>query len=245
MRLLLFGLFLARLPQAGGGIEILRDLQQRYSNAWYRTLAVIESVVYLDPASGRPDHAEVRYVSLDLPGLARRDTPPLEAGTTEILRNDSIFRFRGDTLVVSRPSLDPLQFLGFDVYLQPLSVTVSKLEGLGVDLGKTYEANFEGRGAYVIGASGPNESSNQLWIDKERLLVTRLQVRDPESGAIREVRFREWRAVDRAWVATEVAFLVNGRATLMERYAYWSPNVDLLRSLFAVHQRSRPAWVRR
>ncbi len=237
-------LVLAASPQMRSGEDVLRAMHERHSQTTIGPLVLIQSVVYFDPGSGRPDRAEIRYQSMDLPGMVRSDVAPLDDRVTELFRNDSIFRMRGDSVAVARPSFHPVLLLGFDAYTQPLSQTVHTLERIGIDLNRLREDEWQGRPVWVVGSSSPGDRANQFWMDKESLLFLRLITTDGSTGVVREIRFRDHQPLGGSRIPTVVEFYVDGRLTITERSTYWATDVELPRSLFALERRSRPTWVR-
>jgi hypothetical protein len=117
---------------------------------------------------------ETWYEAAELPGKLRIDIAPLEGKNTLLFRNDSLYEFKGGKLAESRPMVHPLMVLGFDVYAQPVDVTVRQLRSLGFDLGKLHESTWQGRPAYVVGAAAGDTVTRQFWIDKERLYFVRM-----------------------------------------------------------------------
>jgi hypothetical protein len=221
------------------GRDVLAWMHDRYAATWYETLALVQSVTYLD-SSGGVDHAEIWYESLVLPGVVRSDIAPLDRGRGEMFRGDSIFRFEADTLVQQGPALHVILLLGFDVYRQPVDVTVEKLERFGFDLRVVREDLWEGQAGWVVGADG----GPQFWVDAAQLLLRRLTTPSRLGGGMRDVRFNGYEPLAGGWIATELEFLVEGAVRIQERYAWWDVGLAFAPAVFEVIGRARPVWVR-
>jgi hypothetical protein len=135
--------------------------------------------------------------------------------------------------------------LGFDVYMQPVEQTLASLEALRFDLAKVREATWQGRQVYVVGSDSEGDGANQFWVDQDDLLLRRLIIVSGTSGATIEVQFNAYEELGGGWIAAELVFLRDGRPWLHERYAYWAIDAEFEPSIFAVTDRTRPAWVGR
>ncbi len=89
----------------------------------------------------------------------------------------------------------------------------TRLRETGIDVSVTSLGRFDGKIALVIGAQYPNESSPQLWVEKEGFLPLRWLFRpgDSASGmASLEIRYSEWRRHSQAWYPIRIDFLEGG-----------------------------------
>ena len=219
------------------GRALLRRMHERYADRWYETLALIQSVTYFD-STGGIDRAEIWYESIRLPGTVRSDVAPLAQGRGELFRGDSIYRFEADTVVTRGPAVHVILLLAFDVYRQPADTTAAKLERYGFDLTPVRDSVWDGRGVSVVGTAGRPE----FWVDRERLVLLRLVI-PRRDGTVRDIRFGGYEPLGGGWIATELAFLTNGRERIRERYAWWDIGLEFGPGLFTTSGRTRPAWV--
>jgi hypothetical protein len=219
------------------GEEIIRAMHDRYAGKWYENLALVQTVKYYDAGSGAFDSARVWYESIQLPGVVRSDIAPVDAGDSQLFKDDTWFVLEADSLVSERPGGHPVLLLGFDVYVQPVEETIARLERF--DLSQVREDEWQDRDVYVVGGE-----ARQFWIDKRDLLLVRLLVRNQSTGGEREVRFNAYEPLGGGWIATELAFMRDGRVDIHERYDYWTIDVEFEESLFATSERTRPMWVR-
>ncbi len=71
---------------------------------------------------------------------------------------------------------------------------------------------------YVVGALEGDETSNQFWIEKDRLLFVKM-IQNFGENRIQEVIFDKYEALEDGWIAPEVRFYTNGKMTLLEEYS--------------------------
>ncbi|NIN12401.1 MAG: hypothetical protein GTO61_13525 [Gemmatimonadales bacterium] len=226
------------------GEDLIRAMHARYQGQWYENLVLIQAVTYFDLQSGALDSARLWYESIQLPGTVRSDIAPVEAGHYQLFRDGTWHIFEADTLARANPGPHPVLLLGFDVYMQPVEETLSKLALLQFDLVGLREDTWQGREVYVVG-SATDDRANQFWVDKEDLLLRRLIIVSRTSGAAIEVQFNDYRPLGGGWIAAELVFLRDGHLWLHERYAYWDIDVEFEPSIFATTERTRPTWVGR
>jgi len=220
------------------GVELIGQMRERYLGKWYRTLTFVQTTTLAD------GKVETWYEAAELPGKLRIDIAPLEGKNTLLFRNDSLYEFKGGKLAESRPMVHPLMVVGFDVYAQPVDVTVRQLQTLGFDLGKLHESTWQGRPAYVVGAAAGDTVTRQFWIDKERLYFVRMVEPGKQDPSARvETRFNKYIPMGRGWLETEVRFLVNGETRMLEEYTEPKAGVELRPAIFEPSRWTPPGWV--
>ncbi len=88
---------------------------------------------------------------------------------------------------------------------------------------------------YVIGGSPGNERSNQIWIDKERLLFVRaIQPAGGTSPKFIDFRFDDYVQVPGGWVSEHVETYLDGTIVQREDYSDVRPNAPLEAAQFAI-----------
>jgi hypothetical protein len=225
-------------PAPKSGADVITAMHDKYAKTWYRQLSFVQRAIFAD---GKPE--EEWWEAMKVPGRLRIDVSPVDsAPRTFIYRGDSLYPFvKGKPGKAARqPNL--LLALGFDVYADPPKQTIALLEKEGFDLSKLREATWEGRPVYVIGAGAGDEVSNQIWIDRDRLLFLRLIEKRP-AGGTSDIRFSKYAKLGGGWIATEVHFFSGGKESFTEVYRDWKINPLVTDELFDVTQWRRPAWV--
>lgn len=121
-----------------------------------------------------------------------------------------------------------------DVYAIPASITLRRLDSLGVDLDKFHEERWEGRRVYIMGAENGDVESNQVWIDADRLLLVRYIQRDKRGDrfVVTDTRVGDYREVDGYPIAFEFTSYRDGKIFFRERYENVKVNEPLPAELF-------------
>ncbi|MGE0353117.1 MAG: hypothetical protein AB7I33_14245 [Gemmatimonadales bacterium] len=218
------------------GEELIQAMHQRYAGKWYRTLTFEQKTTHAD---GR---VETWHEAAVVPGKLRIDIAPIDSGNAIIFRNDSVYAFRGAKQVAARPLVHALMVLGFDVCGDPPATTIAKLKGLNIDLGKLREDTWQGRSVYVVGADAGDTTTNQFWVDQERLLFVRLFQTAP-NGTVVEYQFNKYVPLGGGWIAPEVIFYANGQMAQKEEYSDMKANPALPDGLFDPTEYRKPGWV--
>lgn len=119
-----------------------------------------------------------------------------------------------------RPFVHPLMVLGFDVYNQPAATTIDQVKKMGIDLSSVHEEMWQGRKMYVVGAVQGDLKKNQVWVDKDRLVFTRLiQMVGKDKDHVSETQFNKYEKHGGGWVSVDVKFFVDGKPTTTEEYS--------------------------
>ena len=225
------------------GEELLRAMRERYDGKWYRTLTFVQQTTEVQ-ANGQ-ERRSTWLEAMALPGRLRIDTDR-EKGNGTLFARDSQFVIRENRLRAAVPGHNPLLVLGFDVYALPPARTVEILRTLGFTLGAVREDTWQGRPMYVVGGAPGDLHSHQFWVDRERLVFTRLLQPWPgDTSKTFEFRFNKYEPLAGGWIAPEVEAFVDGRRTLLEEYTEIRPNVPLDDALFDARKWSTaPHWRR-
>jgi len=204
------------LPQTdpATGADVIRLMQQRGAKGWFGSVTFVQRTIQADGT------VATWYEALRIPGQLRIDIAPVSSGNVMLFRSDSIYRYIGGELKLSRPLVHPLLLLGFDVYGQPAERTTAALEKLGYDLSKVHAAEWQGRKVWVVGAAQGDTTSKQFWVDQERYV-----------------------ALGKGWIETEVLFLEDGKVTLTEEYTRLVADPTLEPALFEAGAYRAPGWV--
>ena len=202
-------------------------MHARYAPSWFKTLTYVQKTTLLLPSGG--ELVQTWYGALSLPGHMRVDTDR-KSRSGVLYAGDSVFTFASGKRTSADSRLNDLLVLPFDAYTQPASRTQTELRRLGYDLSKFHEGVWQGRPVYVVGALRGDTTSDQFWLDRERLVVIRV-IGSGRQGRT-DTRLTNYVQTGGGWVATEVAQLVNGRRRILEVYSDLRTNVALSDDLF-------------
>lgn len=203
-------------PAITTGRELLDAMRTRYDGRWVRTLAFVQNNTLYSAAGGEQKTQWLEHMAV--PGNLRIDYLPLANHSGVLYEGGRVHVFDNGRRVQSQPGVNPLLLLGFDVYAQPVEATATTLDSLGFDLGMMHVTDWRGRRTIVIGAAAGDTTTNQFWVDAERLLFVRLRQRNPAGTVITEQRFDRYTDFDGYPVAIEVLMFRNGRQYFKEEY---------------------------
>ncbi len=96
---------------------------------------------------------------------------------------------------------------------KPREMLENKLSLLGVDVTVSSLGRFKGKPAYVLGAQYPDETTPQVWLDKDtfrpfRWIMTSKAGKSRENSI--EVRYFEWHKVHHTWYPMRIEFFMAG-----------------------------------
>jgi len=133
----------------------------------------------------------------------------------------------------SRPLVNLLLVLGFDVYKQSPETTLKIVQSQKIDTSKFHEDTWEGRPVCVVGAEKGDTKSPQFWIDKDRLLFVRLfepACANPDNTD--DIRFANYQPLSGTWIASRVEIWNQGKLVFSEDYSDIKANPKLDAALF-------------
>lgn len=88
-------------------------------------------------------------------------------------------------------------------------VLQERLSNLGVNVKVTSFGRFQGKPAYVLGAQYPDETSPQVWLDKETFLPFRWIITNSSTQNL-EVLYLDWKKSNQTWYPMHIEFFSNG-----------------------------------
>ncbi len=223
------------------GDAVVRRMHGAHHRTWYRTLTFVQRTSFPD----RP--AQTWYEAAAFPGKLRIDIAPLDSMNATMYVGDSIYVFRGGRRIAARPERNLLMTLGFDVYGQAPETTMRQLTEQQVDLTKVHQTSWQGRPVTVVGALTGDSTSNQFWVDNERMLFVRLIEQVPrqndQTGRL-DIEFNKYERLGGGWIAPEVVIRMDGTEIMREEYSDMRANVELDPSLFTTTEYRKPGWVK-
>ena len=196
------------------GAEVFDSMQARYNGKWHRNLTFVQKTEQY--AYEQVNSTQTWYEAIQFPGNLRIDIGDTKNGNIVLFHNDSLFKYQNDSNIYARGDRNSLVFLLGGMYFYPPETAKKRLAGYGYNLQKAFETKMNGRAVYVIGADSVNEKTNQLWVDKERLVVSRIVEYD---GWFKlDFVFEDHKPYGNSWVETKVTIYQDNKKAQVEYY---------------------------
>lgn len=215
-----------------GSERLIRQMHSRYSGKWYKTLTFDQTNTFY--TSDGKEQTSQWMQRLSVPGRLRIDFLPLSSKSGMLIQNNRVMTFDNGKRVDSRRAIQPVLTLTGDVYAIPATVTLRRLDSLGVNLDKFHQGSWDGRRVYVMGAERGDLESSQVWIDADRLVLLRFIQRDKRGDRITvtDTRVGGYRDVDGYSVASEFTSYRDGKVFFKEKYENVKVNQPIDPDLF-------------
>jgi hypothetical protein len=223
-----------------GSSKLVREMHDRYAGKWYKTLSFDQTNTFYT-SSGKEQKSQ--WVQrLQVPGRLRVDFLPLSSKSGLLIQNNRVITFDNGKRVDTRRAIQPVLTLTGDVYAIPASITLRRLDSLGVDLDKFHEEKSNGRRVYVMGAEKGDLESSQVWIDADKLLLVRFIQRDKRGDRVivTDTRVSDYREVDGYNVAFEFTSYRDGKIFFKEQYDNVKVNEPIPPELFDASRWTTP-----
>ena len=239
--LILLSLPLAQAQDIRNGESVLRAMHDRYAKSWYANLIFTQkSTTYNADATTK---VETWHEALELPAKLRIDIGPPKNGDGYLMVDGTLTILKEGKESGTRPLVNMLLVLGFDVYGQSPETTASVVKAEGYDLKKFHEETWEGQPVYVVGAEKGDLKSKQFWVEKKRLLFVRLfEPTQPDPNKFQEIRFEDYREMAGGWVAARVEVYLDNKKVFSEEYSDIQSNVKLDPGTFDPKQFNATHW---
>lgn len=193
---------------------VLHKMYSRYAGKWYHTLSFNQTT-----ENYRHDsliRTATWYEYIIFPDKFRIDFGDHKEGNAVIYTKDSVYSFKKGLLTRTGVNDDDLTFLLGGMYSYPFDTVKARINSLGYKLNKYHDDNWHGHPVYVIGASSRNEKSNQLWIDKDKLVLLRFIKYANETKE--EGVFSNQKRFGKGWSETACDFYINDKLIQKEIY---------------------------
>ncbi len=238
--LVVSSLTFAHAQDIRSGEDLLRAMHDRYAKSWYATLTFDQkSTTYNTDGTTK---VETWHEAADLPGKLRIDVGNPSDDNGFLLVDGTATALRGGKDTGSRPLVNMLLVLGFDVYRQAPETTAAVVKGEGYDLTKIHEETWEGQPVYVVGASKGDLKSKQFWVEENRMLFARLFEPTRADAAKFQDRFEDYKPLANAWLAERVEVYVDDKEVFSEEYSNIEGNAKLAPGTYDPKQFSTTHW---
>jgi len=222
--------------------KLVREMHDAYAGKWYKTLSFEQTNTFY--TSGGKEQKSQWVQRMQVPGRLCIDFLPFSSKSGMLIQNNRVTTFDNGKRVDTRRSIQPILTLTGDVYAIPPTVTLRRLDSLGVDLDKFHEEKWNGHRVYVMGAEKGDLESSQIWIDADKLLLVRFIQREKrgERSIITDTRVGDYREVNGYNVAFEFTSYRDGKVFFKEQYDNVKVNDPIPPELFdATRWASLPA----
>ena len=217
-------------PVITTGDELIDAMHARYAGRYLGTLSFLQNNTLYQTSGGEQKTQWLEHLSV--PGKLRIDHLPLANHSGVMYEGGRVHVFDNGKRIQSQPGVNPLLVLGFDVYAQPPATTSRVLDSLGFDLGILRDGEWQGRRVHIVGTPQENSTTNQFWVDAERLVFVRMFQRNPAGTLVTEYRFDKYTDFGGVPIAVEVLMLRNGRPFFKEEYTDVRVNIPIPDALF-------------
>ena len=228
----------ASAPRTGTSAEpsdgkaLLARMHDRYAGTWFRTMTFVQRTT-----QRRPDGTSqvTTWYESQRGSRLRIDIGDPALGNGALYTADSLYVVREGKVVRRMAEGNPFLPLIVSVYLEPLDVTIKQLAPYKIDLSRLRVQDWEGKPTYVVGSTSPTDTTSpQIWVEKDRLIVTRFLVplMPTPDKRVQDVRLENNVAVGDGWLATRVRMLDQGKPMQTEEYSDWRVNVPLPATFF-------------
>jgi len=211
---------------------LIREMHDRYAGKWYKTLTFNQTNTFY--TSGGKEQKSQWVQRLRVPGKLRIDFLPLSSKSGMLIQNNRVITFDNGRRVENRRAIQPVLTLTGDVYAIPATVTLRRLDSLGVDLGRFHEERWQGKRVYVMGAERGDLESTQIWVEADRLLLLRIiqRAKRGDRSVVTDTHVGDYREVNGYPVAFEFTSYRDGKVFFKEQYDNVKVNEPIPAELF-------------
>jgi hypothetical protein len=221
-----------KATEINSSAKLVREMHGRYSGKWYKTLSFNQTNTFFTSAGKEQKSQWVQRLSV--PGRLRIDFLPLSSKSGLLIQNNRVITFDNGRRVDSRRAIQPVLTLTGDVYAIPPTITLRRIDSLGVNLDKFHEEKWEGKRVYVMGAEQGDLESSQIWIDADKLLLLRIIQKNKRADRviITDTRVGDYREVNGFNVPFEFTSYRDGKVFFREQYDNVKVNEPIPPELF-------------
>ncbi|MFA6088044.1 hypothetical protein [Mucilaginibacter sp.] len=207
---------------------VLQKMYSRYHNKWHTSLTFNQTTGrYRNDSLIKND---TWYERIVYPDMLRIDFGSVNSGNGVIYRGDSSYSFRNNKVIRAARGENELIFFLGGMYFKTFDQLLAHFAELHFDLSKFHESSWKGKPVYVLGAEKDDDTLNQLWIDKDKLVAVRYFKFD--KGTKTEATFEEHKMLNGAWSETLCKFFINDKLLQTETYHDIVANTPIDKNVF-------------
>jgi hypothetical protein len=162
-------------------------------------------------------HEAVQY-----PDQFRIDFGDGREGNINLWRNDSLYVLRDGAISHHDKKIQESLLMKGALYHLPPDSLIARFQAVGIEHTVFHKSTYQGRQAYIIGASPQENDRPQIWVDAERRNVVKRVSKLP-NGKVLEVQYGDFLQLKGHWVESWVAFYLDDQLIQTERYK----NIDV------------------
>ncbi len=187
------------------GPFLLKLMTQNLGNA-DRLLVTQKLILHDDNPNMNTDELS-ETLAFKFPKTFRSDIVSENIQRIRILSNGIVF-----TVIDGKISDEPEN--AYDHYkdlilFRSREILEERLSDLGVDVKVSSFGRFQGTPAYVLGAQYPDETTPQVWLDKNTFLPFRWIISGNATQNL-EVLYLDWKKLNKTWYPMRIEFFSNG-----------------------------------
>ena len=196
--------------------DLVNFIKTQKSKIQIKEFTFVQETVHFNE-EGQAQDTSTWYEAIRYPKEFRIDFGDPENRNANINRNDSIYVFRGDSLVHSGPEIQEFLILEGGLFHYSTAETLERLRSLGIDTSVFSTSTYKGKPVYILGSTPDDTSKPQIWMDTKELYSVR-RFSQGKQGELYEVKYGDFKNMDGHWIETWIEFHVNGHLIQTERY---------------------------
>ncbi|RYE23859.1 MAG: hypothetical protein EOP51_09295 [Sphingobacteriales bacterium] len=209
------------------GNDIIEKMYAQYGGKWHKSVTYIKEVQQYPNGVASPE--QYWFEAVEYPGNKRMDIGDVTSGNIVLLHNDSLYKYQDAKPIYGNKDRGDFFFLAGNMYFMPLEKVKTQLAYFDYNLAKGTETVWNGTPVYILGADDTTEKTNQLWIDKEKLVMLR-SIEYANGKA--EMQFGGHVKLPTSWLETNAKFFVDDKLLQEEKYMGYSNQRELSKDLF-------------
>ena len=201
------------------GSGLVKAMHDAFGGKYLKTLSFLQNNTRYT-TTGQEQKSQW-YEHIEIPGKLRIAFLPASQKSGMVQVDDRVASFDNGIRIDFRPSVNPLLLLTADVYAAPVPAIIRSLDSLKVDMDVIRSDQWDGHPVWVLGAKAGDSTSNQAWVDKDRMLLLRFIQRSGSGDhtMVSDHRILNYKEIQGFQVPTEFLVIRNGRPVWREQYA--------------------------
>jgi hypothetical protein len=209
------------------GNQIFEKMYATYGGKWHQSVSYLKEVQQYPNGEASPK--QYWFEAIQYPGNKRMDIGDVTSGNIILLHNDTLYKYQNGKAVYGNPDRGDYVFLTGDMYFMSLDKAKKRFKWFNYDLTKGTESVWKGKPIYVLGATDTAEKVNQLWIDKEKLVLLRSLEYE---GGKSDIQFEDHVKLPTSWLETKVSFRQDDQLLQEEKFIGYSNMREFSKDLF-------------